>query len=1011
MPGMGDEGDQGGRGGQSGSGGTLLDERPRRRSVLIPTIIVLALLVGGFVLFSGYFTDWLWFDSVGMTQVFTISIVTRLIMFGVFGLIMGVVVGLALWIAWRTRPTFQSMTPEQASLERYREALEPYRRRFAILISLALGVIAGLAASGEWGTFLLWRNATPFGIEDPQFGLDLSFFTFTLPFIQFLLTFGFATLFIAIVAVVIVQYLYGGLRLQPKGDRASGAAQSQLSLLIGLFILLKAVAYWFDRFALDTKSQQLVAGFTGLKYTDVNAVLPALNILAAVSVLVSILFFINVFRRHWAIPVMGAILLVVTSVVAGMLYPLIVQQFQVRPSELVREQPYLERNINATRDAYDIADAEITDYPGTVAPPSSAVLASSAGTLDAIRLLDPAVVSPTFNQLQQIRGYYSFNNTLDVDRYSLDGGKRGAIIAVREINLAGIPDGQRNWTNDRAVYTHGYGVVAAYDNTALNNGQPDFFENDIPSEGLLDIEQPRVYFGELSPAYSIVGAPKGSPPVELDYPDDASPSGQKTNTYDGTGGVPMGSLFGRLLFATKFQDANILLSDLVNADSRILWDRGPLTRVEKIAPWLTLDQDPYPVVADGRITWVVDGYTLSNEYPYSSRISLSEATSDSVSTRTLPSALLPRDQVNYVRNSVKATVDAYDGTVTLYAWDPSDPVLQTWMKAFPDVVQPADQMPDEIVQHVRYPQDLFKIQRAILSRYHVTDPVTFYNASDVWIVPNDPTVSPAEIFQPPYYLTLQMPGQDEPAFSLTTTFAPQRRQTLAAFMAVDSSPGENYGKMQVLQLPSNTTIPGPQQVQNNFESDPVVSSQLSLLRRGGSDVELGNLLSLPFNGGLLYVEPVYIRAAQDGYPLLRKVLVGYGENVALEDTLNVALAKVFGTSPDSTAEPTVDDELAQLEEEAAGGDSTPAPVEPPQTTGDPTLDLTIAIAEAQSAYTDGQRALAQGDFAAYGAAQDRLKAALDAIAAAESQLSGGAAGEPPAEPIPDDGVQSEGTAA
>ena len=1005
MPGM----------GSAGGGETLSPSAPRRRSVLIPTIIVLAALVGGFVVFTGYYTDWLWYQSVDKSEVFTTSILTRLMLFGIFGAFLGLMVGIAMWIAWRTRPTFQAMTPEQASLERYRVAIDPYRRRVTVVLAVVVGFIGGLTASGEWGTFLLWRNATPFGIEDPQFGLDLSFFTFTLPFVQFLLTFAFTAVIITLIVVIIVQYLYGGLRLQPKGDRASGAAQSQISLLIGLFVLLKAVAYWFDRFALDTQSQQLVAGFTGLKYTDVHAVLPALNILAAVSILVAALFFVNAFRRHWVIPVIGAALLVLSSIVVGTLYPMIVQQFQVRPNELVKEQPYLERNINATRAAYDIADAEISEYPGTVEPPTPQVVSASSGTLNAIRLLDPAVVSPTFNQLQQIRGYYSFNNTLDVDRYDLDGGQRGAIVAVREINLAGIPDGQRNWTNDRAVYTHGYGVVAAYDNTALTNGQPDFFESDIPSEGQLELEQPRVYFGELSPAYSIVGAPKGSPPIELDYPDDQSPTGQKTNTYEGSGGVPMGSILGRLLFATKFQDANILLSDLVNPDSRILWDRDPLTRVEKVAPWLTLDRDPYPVVVEGRIKWVVDGYTLSNEYPYSSRVSLSEATSDSVSSRTLPSSLLPRDQANYIRNSVKAVVDAYDGTVTLYAWDGSDPVLQTWMKAFPGVVEPRSQMPESIIEHVRYPQDMFKVQRAILSRYHVTDPTTFYNASDVWIVPNDPTVTPAEVFQPPYYLTVQMPGQSEPAFSLTTTFAPQRRQTLAAFMAVDSSPGEDYGKMRVLQLPSNTTIPGPQQVQNNFESDPSVSSQLSLLRRGGSEVQLGNLLSLPFNGGLLYVEPVYIRAAQDGYPLLRKVLVGYGENVALEDTLDVALAKVFGTSPDATPEPTVDDELGQLEQdtETGSGGATPAP-EPAPTTGDPATDLAIAIAEAQRAYEDGRVALAKGDFAAYGAAQERLKAALDAIAVAEAELSGGqllpeepATEEPPA----DDGVQSEGTAA
>jgi len=981
--------------GSEGPGGAAVDERPRRRGVLLPTLIVLAVLVGAFVIFTGFYTDWLWFASIDKTEVFTTSLLTRAGMFVAFGGIMAIAVGLAMWLAWRTRPTFMGMTPEQASLERYRIAIEPYRRRITIVIALGLGIITGLTAAGEWGTYLLWRNAVPFGITDPQFGMDLSFYTFTLPFIRFVIGFGFAVVVLCFLLVLMVQYLYGGLRLQPRGDRASAAAQAQLSTLIGLFVLLKAVSYWYDRFGLATQSQQLVAGFTGLKYTDVNAVLPALNILAAVSILVAALFFINAFRRHWVLPVIGAGLLIVTSVVVGALYPMFVQQFQVRPSELVKEQPYLDRNITATRSAYDIADSTVTDYAGTVSPPTQQVLDASAGTLNNIRLLDPAVVSPTFNQLQQIRGYYSFNTKLDVDRYTLDKAKRGAIVATREINLAGIPDGQRNWTNDRIVYTHGYGFVAAYDNTAQSNGQPDFFESNIPPTGSLNAEEPRVYFGELSPAYSIVGAPKGSTPVELDYPDDASPTGQKTNTYQGKGGVPMGSLFGRLVFATKFQDANILLSDLVNPDSRIMWDRDPLTRVEKVAPWLTLDQDPYPVVADGRIKWIVDGYTLSNEYPYSSRVSLSDATSDSVSSRTIPSGLLPRDQANYVRNSVKAVVDAYDGTVTLYAWDPNDPVLLTWMKAFPGIVQPVSSMSKQVLEHVRYPQDLFKIQRAILSRYHVTDASTFYNGTDVWIVPSDPTVSPAQVFQPPYYLTLQMPGQDKPVFSLTTTFAPQRRQTLAAFMAVDSAPGDGYGQMRVLQLPSNTTIPGPQQVQNNFESDPLVSSQLSLLRQGGSQVELGNLLSLPFNGGLLYVEPVYIRASQEGYPLFRKVLVGYGSNVSMENTLDLALAKVFGKSPTSST-----DQLPDPNAPSGQGESGATPSPSPSTgNGSPETALAAALVRAQSAYDDGQRALAKGDFAAYGKAMDDLKSALDDAAAAEAQLSPGLVPTPIATPV------------
>ncbi len=972
------------------------DLQPKRRGgVLLPTLLILVGIVVAFVIFTGFYTELLWFDSVGKSQVFSISLFTRAIMFAILFLIMAIVSSLALFIAFRTRPSYVSASPEQASLERYRVGIEPYRKWIATAIVFGLSFFAGLAGSSEYGSFLLWRNSTPFGQVDPQFGLDFSFYTFELPFYRFALGFAFTLVILSLMIVIAVQYLYGGLRLQPKGDRASRAAQVQLSTLLAVLILLKALAYYLDRFGLVTKSETLVSGFTGLKYADVNAVLPALNILVFVAILVAALFIFNIFRRQWVIPSFGLGLLILTSVVIGGLYPMIVQQFQVRPSELVREAPYIQLNIDATRDAYSIVNADVVDYAGSVSPPTVETLEASAGTLSNIRLLDPAIVSPTYNQLQQIRGYYSFNTNLDVDRYDLPQGRRGAVVAVREINLAGIPDGQRNWTNDRAVYTHGYGFVSAFDNTALSDGTPDFFASDIPPIGELEVTQPRVYFGELSPQYSIVGAPKGSPSVELDYPDDASPTGQATNTYDGAGGVPMGSFLGKMLFATKFQDSNILLSDLVNEESQIMWDRTPLTRVEKVAPWLTLDQDPYPVVADGRIQWIVDGYTLSNEYPYSSRVSLADATSDSISNRVIQSGLLPRDQVNYMRNSVKAVVDAYEGSVKLYAWDETDPVLQTWMKAFPDVVEPRSAMSDDILAHVRYPQDIFKVQRNIMSRYHVTDAVTFYNGTDVWIVPFDPTVAPAQVFQPPYYLTLQMPGQVNTAFSLTTTFAPQRRQTLAAFMAVNSSPGENYGDIQVLQLPSNTTIPGPQQVQNNFESDPDVSSQLSLLRRGGSEVELGNLLSLPFNGGLLYVEPVYIRAAADGYPLLRKVLAGYGANVALEDNLAKALAKVLGTSPDAIPEtiPNID---------LGGGTTTGETTDPGGTTTtptDPIEQLAAAVEDAQAAFAEGRIALAEGDFAAYGQAQDRLQAAITRIAIAEALLNPRPVSSPP-EPVP-----------
>jgi len=905
---------------------------------------------------------------------------TRIIMFFAFGLTMAFLVGGTMWLAYRMRPKVATLTPEQASLERYRMTLEPFKIPALIIIPLLIGLLTGITASAEWGTFQRWMNGAEFGITDPQFGLDVSFYTFTYPFLRFVLGFAFAAIILSILLAIAVYYLYGGLRLQPKGDRASAAAQVHLSALVAIFLVLKAAAYWLDRFGLAIKSEALVQGFTGLTYVDANAVLPALTILTFVALLVAALFVVNMFVRNWILPAIGLGLLILTSIIIGGIYPAIVQQFQVRPSELVREQPFIANNISATRDAYGIADAQVQDYPGSVSPPTEEVIEANAGTLDNIRLLDPALVSTTFNQLQQIRSYYSFTDKLDVDRYDLDDGLRGAVVALREIDVNSIPVNQQNWANNHAVYTHGFGFVAAYDNTALSNGNPDFFELDIPPEGILGITQPRIYFGELSPEFSIVGAPEGAPPIELDYPDDASPTGQVNNTYTGSGGSPIGSLFQRIVFATKFQDTNILLTDLINPESRILWDRDPLTRVQKVAPWLTLDQDPYPAVVDGRIVWLVDGFTTSNDYPFSSRVSLSEATSDSITVRTGSAALGPRDDLNYMRNSVKATVDAYEGTVTLYAWDESDPILQTWRNVYPGIVQDRSEMPTEIEAHVRYPQDLFKVQRTIMTRYHVTDPATFYNGTDFWIVPFDPTQA-IQQFQPPYYLTLQMPGTDAPAFSLTTTFAPQRRPTLAAFMAVDSAPGPDYGTIRVLQLPSNTTIPGPTQVQNNFEADPEIASQLSLLRRGGSEVDLGNLLSLPFNDGLLYVEPVYLRAAQDGYPLLRKVLAGYGSNVALADTLDEALAAVFDTDPSPRPDPT------PTPDPEPG--PTPTPDPGPEPDVDPLVELQIALGQAQEAYDRGRSALARGDFAAYGEAQADLEAALRRAAAAEARLTGG----------------------
>ncbi|CAB4531612.1 unannotated protein [freshwater metagenome] len=580
--------------------------------------------------------------------------------------------------------------------------------------------------------------------------------------------------------------------------------------------------------------------------------------------------------------------------------------------------------------------------------------------------MDPNVLSPTFRQLQQIRPYYSFPESLDVDRYTVNGVKRDVVVAVRELNIQGNPS--RNWINDHLVYTHGFGFVAAYGNERDADGKPSFTVGDLPPTGTLGKFEPRVYFGENVPDYSIIGGVKTDTPVEFDYPDDASANGQKNYTYSGSGGVPVGSLLNKVVFALKYQEQRILLSSLINKDSKILFERNPRDRVSKVAPWLTLDGDPYPALVDGKILWIVDGYTTSAGYPYSRQTTLSNATADALTTNSASIAAQSNKTVNYIRNSVKATVDAYNGTVTLYQWDDKDPVLKTWSKAFPGAITPKSEISKDLLDHIRYPEDMFRVQRDILSSYHVKTAAAFYGGQDFWRVPRDPsTFGGGASAQPPYYLTLQMPGAKTPSFSLTTPFVPRGgRENLSAFAVVNSDPGPDYGKITVLQLPRNTNIAGPSQVASNFEAKPDVANSLSLLRRGGSDVVLGNLLTLPVGGGLLYVQPVYVKATSNtsAYPLLQKVLVSFGDQIGYDDTLKGALDQVFGGNSGTNA----------------GNTSTNG------STGTTTnTSLANSLASAKKAYADGLAALAKGDFAEYDKAQKRLKSALDAAINAQSK--------------------------
>lgn len=954
--------------------------RPSRRvRTLLMTLGVLAVLGMAFTMFAGFWTDWLWYRSVNYSSVFTTTLWTKIGLFFVFGLLMALSVGFNIWLAHRLRPPLSAMSMEQQSLDRYRMGIAPYKKWLLLAITALVGLIAGASASGQWRTWLMWVNGVSFGQKDPQFHLDVKFYAFDLPWYRFLLGFGFAAAILSLIAAALTHYLYGGLRITSPGARATAAATGHLSVLLGIFVALKAVAYWLDRYGLAVKSSDFKAtdNWTGLRYVDANAYLPAKTILFCIAVICALLFFATLWRRTWQLPVIGFGLMVLSAILIGGLYPAIVQKFQVQPNEQAKEAPYVEKNLKATREAYGIDDAKVTEYSGQSSTDDKTKLRDDVDNTASIRIMDPNVVSPTFQQLQQIRNYYGFPTNLDVDRYSKDGKDQDTVIGLRELNLNGIP--KNNWINDHFRYTHGYGAVAAEGTSADSQGRPVFTESDLPSKGDLGKYQQRIYYGEKTSTYSIVGGPQ----KEIDYSDD---TGEKTYSYEGKSGVNLSNPINRAAYAVAFSEPQILYSGAIGEGSRILYNRTPKERVEAVAPWLTIDGDAYPAVVDGKIQWIVDAYTTTNGYPYASRTTLGDTTADSLTaTNNSRAVVAQQNQVNYIRNSVKATVDAYSGEVKLYQWDTQDPVLKTWMKAFPNTVEPRSDISASLMAHLRYPQDLFKVQRELLSRYHVEDATTFLSGSEVWQVPDDPTNKSGNAV-PPYYLSMKMPDQKSQAFSLTTTFTPNGRDNLSAFMAVDAEAGtSDYGKIRILKLPTNTTVNGPKQVQSQFNSEQDIAETISLLSRGDSNVEYGNLLAVPLDGGLLYVEPVYVRGGGLKYPLLRKVLVTYGGSTAFEDTLDQALNKVFGAEG-STPEPPED----------PGGD-TPEPT-PPPTTENPTVQE--ALNDAQKAFEDGQQALKDGDWEAYGKAQKALEEALRRAEQAQSGESGDGASPSPS-PSPD----------
>jgi uncharacterized membrane protein (UPF0182 family) len=959
----------------------------RRRGPLGITLVVLVALAVVAGIAADLLTDVWWFDSVGYRDVFVKELTTKLVIFVVAAVVTGGAVASSLVIAYRTRPIYVPVTPAQQVLEQYRRAIEPLRRVALIAVPVVLGLLAGSGSMGAWKTWLLWVNQEPFGIDDPQFGLDVGFFVFTLPWLNFLVSFLTVVLVLAFIAAAFTHYVYGGLQLPGRGP-TTRAAFVHLGVLGALIALTRAASYWLDRYSLSTERGSLL---TGITYTDDKAVLPTKAILAVAAVMCAGFFLAAIWSRSWRLPVIGVALLVVTAVVAGTIYPALIQSLRVRPSEKSLEEPYLDRNIVATRTAFGLDRVERIQNPSIPEEPDNTALRTAATDIPGIRIIDPNVVSPTFQQLEGQRDYYAFPDTLDVDRYTIDGQTRDAVVAVREMNLAGLPDNQRNWLNDHTVYTHGYGFYAAYGNQRTSEGDPVFFEGGGRSS--LGEYEPRIYFGELSPEYSVVGEPEGASPREFDFPSGGDGDVAVQNTYQGDGGVPIGSVLRRAAYAMKYREANFFLSNAVNSESRILDHRGPKERVERVAPWLRLDGNVYPAVVDGRIQWVVDGFTTSDSYPNSRLLELSDATSDSVAQRSAV-VNVRTGQINYVRNAVKATVDAFDGSVKLYGWDTSDPMLKAWSNAFPGSVRPISEIDGALMSHIRYPQDMLKVQRELLTEYHVTDPGTFYSNNDKWRIPRDPSQPTQD--QPVVFQSIAMPGESTAAFSITTPFVPSSnsesgREILRGLLAVNADaganagePSEEYGALRLLEFGTQQPAgPGQviNQIKNSNEPSQNPAERLNLAQYitnnsgAGKELTYGNLLTFPLSGQMFYVQPLYVQAStgSGSFPQNKVTVVLYGSKVAWGDTLEQAITGLFGEGDGSQpVEPTTPDQQPD----------TSAPEGPLE------AQLARAIAEIQAAYDAGQEALSTGDFAAYGEAQDELAAAIARAEEIAAQLGG-----------------------
>jgi len=839
-----------------------------------------------------FFTNYLWFDSVDLNSVWIKILLTKSILVAATSLLAFGFIFINLRLAVRATPvmdifeSFESQDP----LTRFREFFNERFLKYRLWGAIGLSLFLGAGASQLWEQVLLFINQKSFGVADPVFQYDVSSYVFGLPLYRLFVSWGFQLVIFTSFIIILFFIATGALQLrQGRLPEVSSGAKAHLSVLLAFVAVLKAFAYRLDSMELLYSPRGKVFGAS---YTDVVAHLPALNLLILISLFGAVLLLVNIKRRGWLLPATAISLWLAVSIIVGGVVPAAIQRFRVVPDELNKELPYVENHINYTRLAYGLDSIEEKSFEASPNLTDNDI-SDNAQTVDNIRLWDPTVLAETYSQLQEIRAYYALDE-VDVDRYRINGELTQVMVSARELDQTNLP--AVGWVNERLQYTHGYGVVFSPANNVASQGQPDFYVKGVPATTTvseLEVEQPRIYFGESAESVEYVVV--NSLQDEVDYP--LSTEGQSVayTNYSGDGGVGIGSFFRRLGFALRYSELNLLISNQLSDDSKLIMERNVVSRVKKAAPFLYTDNDPYLALIDGNLFWIIDMYTVSDKYPYA----------QPADTRRInENSGLPMN-FNYLRNSVKAVVNAYDGTMNFYVVDENDPLILSYKDIFPNLFTPKSSMSSELLDHIRYPEDLFTIQSDMYRDYHMTDPRVFYADEDPWVIPSDSSTTPrvatlrgefTEIgFKPmlPYYLLMSLPGESDLSYLIFQPFNPENRPNMQSFLVADADP-ENYGQLIDFRLPKGEFVDGPSQVATRINQDPDISQIFTLLDQQGSSVIKGNLFVVPINQSILYYQPIYLQGEQNPLPEFKFVVVVFQDRIIMEESLSEALASVFG---------------------------------------------------------------------------------------------------------------------